>query len=89
MAVPDTVHGETDQPGKCSILFNEKGQPNILEQVKQILSIERSTFEPKYLGLPTPSGRLKGARFQSLKERLGKRLKDYTEKNMSAAAKEI
>jgi hypothetical protein len=32
---------------------------------------------------------MKGARFQYLKERLSKRLKDYTEKNMSIAAKEV
>ena len=32
---------------------------------------------------------MKGARFQHLKERLSKRLKDYTDKNMFAAAKEV
>jgi hypothetical protein len=81
--------GQLINPGKCSVLFNEKGQQGVQEQVKQVLVIEHSTFEPKYLGLPTPHGSLKGNRFQSLKEKLGKRLKDYTEKNMSAAAKEI
>ena len=46
-------------------------------------------FDAKYLGLLMPIGRLKGDRFQHLKERLSKRLRDYTEKNMSIAAKEI
>lgn len=46
-------------------------------------------FEAKYLGLPTPRGRVKGEHFQDLKERLCKRLKDCSEKNMSAAAKEV
>lgn len=46
-------------------------------------------FESKYLGLPTPRGRVKGEHFQDLKERLHKRMKDYSEKYMSAAAKEI
>jgi hypothetical protein len=32
---------------------------------------------------------MKGNRFQPLKERMGKRLKDYTEKNISPAAKEV
>jgi hypothetical protein len=41
-------------------------------QVKQVLGVELASFEPKYLGLPTPSGRMKKDRFQSLKERLGK-----------------
>jgi hypothetical protein len=58
-------------------------------QVKQVLDVELSSFEPKYLGLPTPSGRMKKERFQSLKERLGKRLKDYMEKNMSSSVKEV
>ena len=61
----------------------------IQEQARHILQIDRSVFDAKYLGLPTPIGRLKGDRFQHLKERLSKRLRDYTEKNMSIAAKEI
>ncbi|CAN6246919.1 unnamed protein product [Urochloa humidicola] len=70
-------------------MFNEKGCKEVHEEVKAILGVELSAFEAKYLGLPTPSGRMKGKRFQPLKERLSKRLKDYTEKNMSVAAKEI
>jgi hypothetical protein len=49
------------------------------EQVRNILQIERQVFDAKYLGLPTPMGRMKGARFQHLKERL----------NMSVAAKVV
>ena len=57
--------------------------------VRHILQIDRLVFDAKYLGLPTPIGRMKGERFQHLKERLSKRLRDYTEKHMSIAAKEI
>lgn len=81
--------GQLINPAKCSIMFNEKGNQNVQVQVKQVLGVEMASFEPKYLGLPTPAGRVKGAHFQTLKERLGKRLKDYIEKNMSAAAKEV
>jgi hypothetical protein len=81
--------GQLLNPGKCSIMFNEKGNSGCQEQVRDILGVEKTSFEPKYLGLPTPSGRMKGARFQPLKERLGKRLMDYKEKNMSVAAKEV
>lgn len=93
--VKDVLHtyarctGQLVNSAKCSIMFKEQGQQRMHDQVKQILGVELSAFEEKYLGLPTPTGRMKGDRFQSLKERLGKRLKDYTEKNMSAAAKEI
>jgi len=61
----------------------------MIDQVKGILQVENAVFDAKYLGLPTPIGRMKGARFQHLKERLSKRLKDYTDKNMFAAAKEV
>jgi hypothetical protein len=60
--------GQLLNPGKCSIMFNEKGDPGCQEQVREIHGVERTSFEPKYLGLPMPSGRIKGARFQSLKE---------------------
>ena len=46
-------------------------------------------LDARYLGLPTPKGRMKGDRFQYLKERMSKRLKNFSEKNMSSAAKEI
>lgn len=55
----------------------------------QILEVETTVLDEKYLGLPTPKGRMKGERFQPLKERLSKRLEDYSEKNMSAAVKEV
>ena len=52
--------------------------------------MQLSAFEAKYLGLPTPSGsEEKQIKFQSLKERLSKRLSNYIEKNMSVGAKEI
>lgn len=57
--------------------------------MKNVLEINREVFEAKYLGLPTPRGRIKGEHFQDLKERLGKRLMDYSERFMSAAAKEV
>jgi hypothetical protein len=66
--------GQLLNPAKCSILFSKKGDGNMQSQVKQILGVELSSFEPKYLGLPTPSRRMKNYRFQSIKERLSKRL---------------
>ncbi|WVZ52919.1 LOW QUALITY PROTEIN: hypothetical protein U9M48_003918 [Paspalum notatum var. saurae] len=59
------------------------------KQVQQILEVELSTFEAKYLGLPTPSGHMKGSQFQPLKERLRKRLIACSEKHLSAAGKEV
>jgi hypothetical protein len=75
--------GQQINPSKCSIMFNDKCQAELQDQVKLILRVEKNVFEAQYLGLPTPLG------FQYLKEQLSKRLKDYTEKNMSIAAKEV
>lgn len=81
--------GQLINPAKCSIMFNNKCEAAEQEQVKQVLAVERELFEAKYLGLPTQRGRVKGDHFQDLKERLSKRLGDYSEKFMSAAAKEV
>jgi len=81
--------GQLINLAKCSIMFNEHGDTMQQEQVKRVLDVQLSSFETKYLGLPTPSGRMKKERFQSLKERLGKRLTDYSEKSLSSGAKEV
>jgi hypothetical protein len=52
------------------------------------MEVDHNTFEEKYLGLPTPEGRMKSIRFQPLKERFRKRLNDWTEKSMAMEAKE-
>jgi hypothetical protein len=59
------------------------------EEIRETLGVERVEFEPKYLGLPTPEGRQKKDRFQPLRERLGKRMADWSEKHLSVAAKEV
>jgi len=81
--------GQLINLAKCSIMFNEHGDTMQQEQVKRVLDVQLSSFETKYLGLPTPSGRMKKERFQSLKERLGKRLTDYSEKSLSSGAKKV
>lgn len=81
--------GQLINPDKCSIMFNEHDQAAEVENVKRVLEIRREVFEAKYLGLPTQRGRIKGAHFQDLRQRLSKRLGDYWEKFMSSAAKEV
>jgi hypothetical protein len=80
--------GQLINPNKCSIFFNENCLEEVRQCVKEILDVEHSSFEEKYLGLPTPEGRMKASRFQPIKERYRKRLSDYYEKYMSMAAKE-
>jgi len=60
-----------------------------MNAVKNELSICRDTFEAKYLGLPTPEGRLKADRFSPIQERLAKRCSAWNERCLSSAGKEV
>jgi len=60
-----------------------------MERVNALLGAQETTFEPKYLGLPTPEGRMKSERFQPIQERLGKHIAMWTEKFLSTGGKEI
>jgi hypothetical protein len=51
--------------------------------------LERIDFDEKYLGLPTPKGRLKRGVFQPLEQHFFKRMTSWKEKELSAAGKEI
>lgn len=81
--------GQLINPSKCSIMFKGDEPTDQQVLVKNLLGVQSTAFEAKYLGLPTPAGRMKGERFQPLKERLTKRMNDFTEKYMSAAAKDV
>lgn len=46
----------------------------VQEQVREALNVTSLVFEEKYLGLPTPEGRMSKGRFQNLQASLTKRL---------------
>jgi hypothetical protein len=81
--------GQLLNAAKCSIMFSPKGNAEDQEAVKSILGVHATDFDAKYLGLPTARGRMKRDKFQTIKERMGKRLMDYSEKLMSSGAKEV
>lgn len=55
----------------------------------QILGVQSSRFEAKYLGLPVPEGRMKDGKFQTIKEKISKRGSDWAEKYLSCGGKEV
>jgi hypothetical protein len=59
-----------------------------LSELKTILNISSATFEEKYLGLPTPNGRMKDGCSQPIMSRFSKRLTNWDERFMSHAAKD-
>uniref|UniRef100_A0A8R7V269 Reverse transcriptase domain-containing protein n=1 Tax=Triticum urartu TaxID=4572 RepID=A0A8R7V269_TRIUA len=81
--------GQLLSTSKCSVLFSERCPSNIQTEVKNILLVETSTFESKYLGLPTPEGRMKDENFQPIMERFMKRCSNQNGRHMSFAAKEV
>ena len=48
-------------------------------EVKHIMDITSEAFEPKYLGLLVPEGRMHMGRFETTQERVKKRLVDWSE----------
>lgn len=66
--------GQSVNPGKCSLLFGEHCPEDVMEETREALQVMTTSFEAKYLGLPTPNGRMKKERFQPIRERLSKRM---------------
>lgn len=71
--------GQLINPAKCSILFSDSCLPAVVDEMKRILEIEQEVFEPKYLGLPVPEGRMNKGKFETVQDRLRKRLIDWSE----------
>jgi hypothetical protein len=80
--------GQLLSTGKCSLLFSDNCPDTIQQQVRQTLEVSRENFEDKYLGYPTPEGRMKKGKFQPSKDRLSKKLNNWAEKLMSMGAKD-
>lgn len=57
--------------------------------LKGNLDISQLVFDPKYLGLPMPDGRMNKGTFETLQASLGKRLVDWSEQCMSSSNKEF
>lgn len=81
--------GQLINPDKCSILFGPACPTMTREVIKDVLRITRTTFEAKYLGLPTPEGRMNKGKFKSLQEKLAKRLMEWGENYLSQGGKEV
>ena len=81
--------GQLINPEKCSILFSGNCNVSVVEEINNILEVQQQVFEPKYLGLPVPEGRVHKGQFETLQDRLRKRLIDWSEQYVSIGNKEI
>ena len=81
--------GKLVNPTKCSILFSDNGLVTEAVGIKSILEVTQEVFDPKYLGLPVPEGRMHKGNFETLQDRLRKRLVDWSEQFMATSSKEL
>lgn len=70
-------------------MFGDSSSELVQEAIRDTLQIANNVFEDKYLGFPTPDGRLKKGKFQSIQERIWKRLIQWGENYLSSGGKEI
>jgi hypothetical protein len=83
-----TATGQLINRSKCSIMFGPGCPQEVCDSVRQILQVQQEVFEDKYLGLPTPHGRMHKGRFQNLQQRLLKRMMIWGDGVPSQAGKE-
>ena len=81
--------GQLINPVKYSMMFGTSCLQEIQDEVKNILHVSRASFETKYLGLPTPEGRMSKGKFQSLQAKLTKKLMQWGENHLSQGGKEV
>uniref|UniRef100_A0A453E7K8 Reverse transcriptase domain-containing protein n=1 Tax=Aegilops tauschii subsp. strangulata TaxID=200361 RepID=A0A453E7K8_AEGTS len=81
--------GQLINPEKCSILFSDNCVESVAVEMKGILEVTQQVFEPKYLGLPVLEGRAHKGQFETVQDRLRKRLVDWGEQYVSSDNKEI
>ena len=61
----------------------------MVQEVNSVLEITKEVFEPKYLGLLAPKGRMHKGNFETIQDRLRKKLIDWSEQYVSSRNKEI
>lgn len=81
--------GQLINPAKCSILFGSSSTSAVCDAIKHTLQIVNSSFEDKYLGFPTPEGRMNKGKFQTLQEKIWKRIISWGENLLSSGGKEV
>lgn len=89
LAVFQRATGQLLSPEKSTIMFGPSVAPAVQEEIRDILHVHTVAFEARYLGLPTPQGRMKREAFQPIEEKLAKRVMDGSDRCASSAGKEV
>ena len=81
--------GQLLSHSKCSLLFSEACPDNVRKDIMSTLGVESSTFEGKYLGLPTYIGKSAKKCFTYIKDSIVSRLHGGMERCLSMDGKEV
>lgn len=81
--------GQSLNYDKCCIFFGSACPATVQEHVRPILHVTTSCFEEKYLGLPTPEGRMSKGKFQNLQTSLTKRLIQWGDGHLAQPGREV
>jgi hypothetical protein len=81
--------GQLINSAKCSIFFGDSCPNATREAVKEVLHVQHEAFDAKYLGLPTPHGRMNKEKFESLRSSLAKSLMEWGDNHLTQVAKEV
>ena len=81
--------GQLINPTKCSMLFSTATPVEVQNSISNTLQLVNASLEDKYLGFPTPDGRMCKGKFLSLQERIWKRIMLWGENFLSSGGKEI
>ena len=81
--------GQEINVGKSSILYGKNIRDIARQSTMQILGIQRSLDQEKYLSLPFLSGRSKGKELRSIKERVWAKIQSWKERLLSQVGRAV
>ena len=87
--VYEAASGQQLNRTKTSLFFNSNTDTSVKEEIKNRFGAQVIKNHEKYLGLPSMVGRNKRNSFNSIKEKLAKKLSGWKEKLLSKVRKEI
>lgn len=70
-------------------MFGAASPAAIQQDIRSILQVGDNGFDDRYLGFPTPESRMKKGHFQSLQEKVWKRILLWGENHLSSGGKEV
>jgi hypothetical protein len=85
----EEASGQAINLQKSEIFFSKNTSEEVKENIKRIFQVSEGLGSGKYLGLPSTIGRKKKAIFGYLRDRVWKRIQQWSGKHLSKAGREV